>query len=92
MALLDNQVAVITGAARGIGYSIATTLHEHGAHVVIADLDPDLAAAAAKKLTADSHGPAGATGVRCDVTDEDDVRALVESTVTRHTRSATTGV
>jgi 3-oxoacyl-[acyl-carrier protein] reductase len=84
MALLDNQVAVITGAARGIGHAIATTLHEHGAHVVIADLDPDLAATAAQKLTADSHGPASATGVRCDVTDEDDVRALVESTVTRH--------
>jgi 3-oxoacyl-[acyl-carrier protein] reductase len=84
MALLDNQVAVITGAARGIGYAIATTLHEHGAQVVIADLDSDLAAAAAQKLTADSHGPAGATGVRCDVTDEDDVRTLVQSTVTQH--------
>jgi 3-oxoacyl-[acyl-carrier protein] reductase len=84
MALLDNQVAVITGAARGVGYAIATTLHEHGAQVVIADLDPDLAAAAAQKLTADSHGPAGATGVRCDVTDEDDVRALVQSTVIQH--------
>ena len=84
MALLDNQVAVITGAARGIGYAIATTLHEHGAQVVIADLDPDLAATAAQKLTADSHGPAGATGVRCDVTDEDDVRTLVQSTVTQH--------
>jgi 3-oxoacyl-[acyl-carrier protein] reductase len=84
VALLDNQVAVITGAARGIGYAIATTLHEHGAQVVIADLDPDLAAAAAQRLTADSHGPAGATGVRCDVTDEDDVRTLVQSTVTQH--------
>jgi 3-oxoacyl-[acyl-carrier protein] reductase len=84
VALLDNQVAVITGAARGIGYAIATTLHEHGAQVVIADLDPDLAAAAAQRLTADSHGPAGATGVRCDVTDEDDVRTLVQSTVIQH--------
>jgi 3-oxoacyl-[acyl-carrier protein] reductase len=84
MALLDNQVAVITGAARGIGYAIATTLHEHGAQVVIADLDSDLAAAAAQKLTADSQGPAGATGVRCDVTNEDDVRTLVQSTVTQH--------
>jgi NAD(P)-dependent dehydrogenase (short-subunit alcohol dehydrogenase family) len=34
MALLDDQVAIITGAAQGIGYAIATTLHEHGAHVV----------------------------------------------------------
>jgi len=84
MALLDNQVAVVTGAAQGIGFAIATTLHQHGAHVVIADLDADLAEAAAQKLTAESGRHAGATGVRCDVTDEDDVRNLVETTVTQH--------
>jgi 3-oxoacyl-[acyl-carrier protein] reductase len=84
VALLDNQVAVITGAAQGIGYAIATTLHEQGAHVVIADLDPDLADTAAQRLTAESNGHAGATGVRCNVTSEDDVRTLVESTVKRH--------
>jgi 3-oxoacyl-[acyl-carrier protein] reductase len=84
MGLLDNQVAVITGAAQGIGYAIAATLHGQGAHVVIADLDPELADAAAQKLTAGSNGHAGATGVRCNVTSEDDVRTLVESTVKRH--------
>jgi 3-oxoacyl-[acyl-carrier protein] reductase len=84
MGLLDNQVAVITGAAQGIGYAIAATLHGQGAHVVIADLDPELADAAAQKLTAGSNGHAGATGVRCNVTSEDDVRTLVESTVDRH--------
>jgi 3-oxoacyl-[acyl-carrier protein] reductase len=84
VALLDNQVAVITGAAQGIGYAIAATLHGQGAHVVIADLDPELADAAAQKLTAGSNGHAGATGVRCNVTSEDDVRTLVESTVKRH--------
>jgi 3-oxoacyl-[acyl-carrier protein] reductase len=84
MALLDDQVAVITGAAQGIGYAIAATLHEQGAHVVIADLDPDLADTAAQKLTAESNGQAGATGVRCDVTNEDDVRNLTESTVNQH--------
>jgi len=81
MALLDNQTAIITGAAQGIGYAIATTLHDHGAHVVIADLDANQADTAAKKLLAESNGKAGATGVRCDVTSEDDVRGLVESTV-----------
>jgi 3-oxoacyl-[acyl-carrier protein] reductase len=84
MALLDDRVAVITGAAQGIGYAIAATLHEQGAHVVIADLDPDLADAAAQKLTAESNGQARATGVRCDVTNEDDVRNLTESTVNQH--------
>jgi 3-oxoacyl-[acyl-carrier protein] reductase len=84
MALLDDQVAVITGAAQGIGYAIAATLHEQGAHVVIADLDPDLADTAAQQLTAESNRQAGATGVRCDVTNEDDVRNLTESTVDQH--------
>jgi 3-oxoacyl-[acyl-carrier protein] reductase len=84
MALLDDQAAVITGAAQGIGYAIAATLHEQGAHVVIADLDPDLADTAAQQLTAESNGQAGATGVRCDVTNEDDVRNLTESTVNQH--------
>jgi 3-oxoacyl-[acyl-carrier protein] reductase len=83
MGLLDNQVAVVTGAAQGIGYAIASTLHQHGAHVVIADLDADLAKSAAQKLTAESGRETGATGMRCDVTSEDDVRNLVESTATR---------
>ncbi|GIW26420.1 SDR family NAD(P)-dependent oxidoreductase [Meiothermus sp.] len=38
---LDNQVAVVTGGARGIGLAIATALAEAGARVVLADLDPE---------------------------------------------------
>lgn len=49
---LDNQVAVITGGARGIGLAIATALAEAGARVVLADLDPATGERSAEELTA----------------------------------------
>ena len=45
---LDNKVAVITGAARGIGFATADALSEAGALVVIADMDGAAAAKAAE--------------------------------------------
>ena len=41
MTLQAGQVAVITGAAQGIGRALATSLHDHGLQVVLADLDGD---------------------------------------------------
>lgn len=75
MGLLDGQAAVITGAARGIGFAIAQRLASEGATVVIGDQDGDSAATAAKEL-----GLLGvsAIGMRCDVTSEADVDALVQ--------------
>jgi NAD(P)-dependent dehydrogenase (short-subunit alcohol dehydrogenase family) len=46
MQSLDGQVAIVTGAASGIGLGIATVLRAEGAAVVVADLDADRAAAA----------------------------------------------
>src|SRR5262245_42130778 len=46
MGLLDNRVAVITGAGRGIGRACALTFVREGARVVINDLDPEPAAEA----------------------------------------------
>jgi len=43
MAVLDDKVAIITGSARGIGRATAELLAEHGAKVLINDLDADLA-------------------------------------------------
>ena len=78
MALLEDRVAVITGGAQGIGLSIARRFVAEGARVVIADLDPEAAEAAAAGL-----GGERAVAVRCDVAAEDDVEALVATTVDR---------
>jgi len=76
--LLTGRSAVVTGAGQGIGLEIARMLHQHGARVVLADLDKDRAEAAAASLGD------GALGVGCDVTSEIDVASLVESTVLAH--------
>ncbi len=49
---LDGKVAVVTGAARGIGFATADALSEAGAHVVITDMDEPAAHTARDKLTA----------------------------------------
>ena len=74
--LLTGKVAVVTGAAQGIGLAIATRFAAEGARVVIADLDEDAATRAAASV------PDGrAVVMRCDVTSEEEVDALVEGTV-----------
>jgi len=73
MGLLDGNVAVITGAAQGIGFAIAERFVAEGARVVIGDLDADAATTAAVKL----GGADVATAVRCDVTDTADVDTLL---------------
>jgi NAD(P)-dependent dehydrogenase (short-subunit alcohol dehydrogenase family) len=47
---LEGRVALVTGAARGIGYAIATALSRHGAAVAIADMDAEATDQAAKSL------------------------------------------
>ena len=74
---LDGKVALITGAASGIGHAIARRYVEAGGRVAIADLNKDGAVAAAKEL-----GDAKtAIGIAMDVTQEDQVNAGVEETV-----------
>lgn len=72
---MDNrlgEVAVVTGAARGIGGAIARALASEVAHVVVSDVDAEAGAAMAARI-------GNATFVRCDTGDERDVRALIES-------------
>jgi 3-hydroxybutyrate dehydrogenase len=68
---LENKVAVITGAASGIGKEIAIVFAQEGAKIVIADLNQDGADAVAKEL----GGPTKAIGVAMNVTDEAQVDA-----------------
>jgi 3-oxoacyl-[acyl-carrier protein] reductase len=54
MAVLDDKVAIVTGSARGIGRATAELLAEHGAKVLINDLDGDVAEQAASEIKGDT--------------------------------------
>lgn len=69
----QEQVAIVTGAAGGIGAAIASRLARDGARVVIADLAIDAAKASATALGSQ------AIGVGCDVGSEEQVEACVKS-------------
>lgn len=70
-----GRIALVTGAASGIGKAIATRLAAEGACVVIADLDLEKAQAAAAELGSTDV----AIGVQCDVTRADEVQAAVDA-------------
>jgi 3-hydroxyacyl-CoA dehydrogenase / 3-hydroxy-2-methylbutyryl-CoA dehydrogenase len=70
---IEGSSALVAGGASGLGAATARRLHEGGASVVIADLNPERGEALAAKLGD------RATFVQADVTDEDSVKAAVES-------------
>ncbi|MEU6260988.1 glucose 1-dehydrogenase [Streptomyces sp. NPDC047043] len=79
----SGQVALITGAASGMGLAAAHTFADSGAAVVLADRDPDAVHKAAEEITGRGQR---AIGVLCDVTDEQHVEAAVRRTVTEYGR------
>jgi 3-oxoacyl-[acyl-carrier protein] reductase len=59
MGVLDDKVAIVTGSARGIGRATAELLSEHGAKVVVNDLDGDAAEQAASEIAGETAVHAG---------------------------------
>ena len=74
----ENKVALVTGAGSGLGLATAKAFAESGASVVLADWNENSAISAAKELTDQGHK---ALAIRCDVSDDDQVEAMVEQTV-----------
>ena len=75
---LNDKVAIVTGAASGLGKEIALTYAREGAKVAIADMNKDAADATANEIRA---GGGQAMGVIMDVTDEDAVNGGVSAVV-----------
>ncbi|MDF6016996.1 glucose 1-dehydrogenase [Streptomyces sp. JH34] len=73
-----GQVALVTGAASGMGLATARAFAQAGAAVALADLDRKAAERTAQELTAAGHQ---AIGIGCDVADEDQAATMVTRTV-----------
>ena len=76
MCRLEGKIALITGGASGIGLATAKEFHAAGAKLAIADISD--ASEIAREL--------GALAIRVDVTDSDDVEAMVQKTVAHYGR------
>jgi NAD(P)-dependent dehydrogenase (short-subunit alcohol dehydrogenase family) len=74
----ENIVALVTGAAQGMGFATAKAFAEAGAAVALADLHEEAVRAAAGKLAVAGHK---AIGIRCNVAVEAEAAAMIEQTV-----------
>ncbi|HPO16306.1 MAG TPA: SDR family NAD(P)-dependent oxidoreductase [Candidatus Hydrogenedentes bacterium] len=77
---LTNRIAIVTGAAQGIGRSIAQALTQNGATVMLSDIQEEKGRATAEEL-----GP-NADFFTCDVSDAEQVRELFDTVIERHGR------
>ena len=80
---IDGKIAVVTGAARGIGLSASEALAEAGAKVVLTDMSQELLDKAITALAAKGYS---VEGVLLDVTDVEGVQRVHDSIIARHGR------
>lgn len=74
----ENKVALVTGAASGLGLATAKAFAESGASVVLADWNEEATQAAAKEIALKGYKT---LAIRCDVSDDAQVEAMVKQTV-----------
>ncbi|WP_241623390.1 glucose 1-dehydrogenase [Rosenbergiella epipactidis] len=74
----NGQVALVTGAASGMGFAAAKAFAASGASVVLADVNEEAVTNAAAELNAAGYS---AVGIRCNVANIDEVKAMVDRTV-----------
>ncbi|MET0910530.1 MAG: SDR family NAD(P)-dependent oxidoreductase, partial [Ilumatobacteraceae bacterium] len=77
---IAGKVAIVTGAASGMGRATAHLFADEGARVVVADVGRERVDAVVDEITA-VHGDEAALGIVCDVAELDELRSLVERTV-----------
>ena len=75
---VERKVAVVTGAASGIGLALAKALSDRGCRLILADVDDDRVQAAAKEIGGDAFA------VECDVSDRSAVEALADAAQARY--------
>jgi len=86
MGKLQDKIAIVTGASRGLGAAIATNFAKEGAHVVVASLgtdegNPNLPGTMEETAAMIRGLGRRAIAVQCDVTNEESVVKMVEATV-----------
>jgi len=83
VGMLSGKIALITGAASGIGRTAASVFAQHGARVVLADVQQDAGEAAVKELC---EAGGDARFLRVDVTRESEVESMVKDIVAHYGR------
>ena len=76
---LRNKNAIVTGAARGMGFAIAKAIYQEGARVALIDIDEKVVIDAARQLDRD---PGRTIGRKVDVTNRTDVATLIQEVKT----------
>ena len=80
---LSGKVAIVTGASRGIGASIAEALAEFGANVVVSSRSKEAVDEIANKITKNGHN---ALACECHVGEEDHLKNLIDTTIKKYNK------
>ncbi|WP_078596701.1 3-hydroxybutyrate dehydrogenase [Evansella clarkii] len=81
--MVNDKVVLITGAASGIGYEIGLEFVKNGAKTVFTDVNEEKVHEVSEKLRDEGYS---CLGIRCDVTNEEDIRQAVNQTVEKYGR------